>query len=93
MLTKQEVEHIAQLARLGLSEDEKEKFREQLSKILDYVNQLQEVNTKNIEPISQITGLENIERGDLMKQGDYKEKLLKLAPERENNHFKVKAVF
>lgn len=93
MLTKQEVEHIANLVRLGMSEQEKEKFREQLSEILDYVNQLQEVNVKNTEPISQITGLENIERNDLMKQEDYREKLLKLAPEQEDNHFKVKTVF
>jgi len=93
MLTKQEVEHIAQLTRLGLAEKEKEKFREQLSKILDYVAQLQEVDTKNIEPIAQITGLENIERKDVVEQEDYKERLLKLVPDRQDDYFKVKTVF
>ncbi len=93
MLSKQEVEHIAKLARLGISEEEKEKFREQLSKILDYVKQLQEVDVKNVEPVAQITELENVERKDIVKQENYKEDLLKLSPDKEDGYFKVKAVF
>lgn len=93
MLNKKEIEHIASLARLGLKEKEKDKFKEQLSRILDYVKQLQKVDTKGVEPIAQITGLENVEREDKVESGDFKEKLLKLSPDREGDHFKVKAVF
>lgn len=92
MLNKKEIEHIASLARLGLEEKEKDKFKEQLSQILDYVKQLQKVDTKGVEPIAQITGLENVEREDKVESGDFKEKLLKLAPDREGDHFKVNPV-
>ena len=93
MLDKQEVEHIANLSRLGLSEKEKQDFGQKMSKILDYVKQLQKVDTKKIEPIAQITNLENVEREDKVRQKDYKEKLLKLTPGRENDYFKVKTIF
>lgn len=63
-LTKQQVEHVAMLARLGLSEAEIEKFQTQLSGILDYVEQLNEVNTEGISPTAQVTGLTNVMRAD-----------------------------
>lgn len=63
-LTKDQVKHVAALARLGIEEKEVEKFQTQLSGILDYVEQLNEVNTDNIEPTAQVTGLKNIMRSD-----------------------------
>lgn len=94
MLTKAQVEQVARLARLGLTEKEKEKFRKELSGILDFVGQLQKAQTENTEPISQITGLTNIMREDKTKpqNQEQREKILNLAPAKRDKQFKVKAV-
>lgn len=64
MLTKKEVEHIALLAKLGLTEEEKGKFRKELSAILDYVNKLDEVDVSGVKPMAGGTDLTNITRND-----------------------------
>ncbi|OGY47401.1 MAG: hypothetical protein A3J65_00010 [Candidatus Buchananbacteria bacterium RIFCSPHIGHO2_02_FULL_45_11b] len=94
-LSKQEVKHIALLARLGLTAEEIEKFAGQLSSILDYVEQLKEVDTEGVLPTAQVTGLENVMADDAINQVGPKvrEELLKLAPEREDNLVKTKSVF
>lgn len=56
--------HVAKLAKLELTEKEIEKFQEQLSKVVDQISELSEVDTSNVEPTSQTTGLENVERVD-----------------------------
>ncbi|MFA6215924.1 MAG: Asp-tRNA(Asn)/Glu-tRNA(Gln) amidotransferase subunit GatC [Patescibacteria group bacterium] len=94
-LTKKEVEHIAILARLGLTEAEKDKFANQLSSILDYVEQLKEVDTEGVVPTAQVTGLENIMRPDVIEscRPETMKKLIELAPESEDNLIKTKSVF
>jgi len=94
-LSIEAVENIANLARLGLNQAEKKKFAEQLSSILDYVDQLKEVDTKNIKPTAQVTGLQNQLRDDEVKQIDKEKRdaLLSQAPEIENDLVKAKAVF
>ena len=94
-LTKQEVEHIAKLARLGISAEEKEKFTTQLSSILEYFEQLKEVDTEGVEPTAQVTGLENVYVQDTVNQigKEVRDKLLKQAPVTENDLIKSKAVF
>jgi len=94
-LTKQEVEHIAKLARLELADKEKEKFRTQLSEILDYVKKLQKVDLSKVEPTAQVTGLLNVTRQDLVEKGDNETmaRLVKMAPDKEDNLVKVKSVF
>ena len=94
-LTSQEVEKIANLARLGLSEAEKEKFAGQLSSILDYVETLQQVDTEGVEPTAQVTGLENVMRDDVIvaAESGVKADLLKQAPAVENGLVKTKSVF
>ena len=94
-LSKEEVEKIAILARLGLTEEEKEKFTAQLSSILDYVEQLKEINTEGVEPSAQVTGLENVMRDDVVKQctKEVRDKLIKQASHSEDNLIKTKAVF
>ncbi len=94
-LTSKEVAHIAQLARLGLTSAETEKFTQQLSSILDYVEQLKKINTDGVEPTAQVTGLENIYRTDTVDEvsAGVKEQLIKAAPDSENNLVKTKAVF
>lgn len=94
-LTKEEVEHIAKLARLGISEEEKEKFGEQLSSILEYIEQLKEVDTDNVPPTAQVTGLENVMAADAIEQCDEAtmKKLIESAPMHDDNFIKVRGVF
>lgn len=94
-LTIQEVEHIAKLARLKLTEQEKEKFAQQLSSILNYAKQLDEVDAINVEPTNQIIGLRNIFRQDEINEKEKleKEKLLQCAPDTEDGYIKVPSVF
>ena len=92
--TKEEIQHIADLARLDLSEAEFEKYGSQLSGVLDYIDQLQEVDTDDLEPTAQVTGLENVYRSDEIKVWADDERLaaLGLAPEFEDGQIKVKRV-
>lgn len=94
-LTHEQIEHIAHLARLALKKDEKEKFRDQLSTILDYFEKLAKVDTKDVPIISQITDLKNVVREDEVKGCDpeTREMLLENMPIRERDLLKVKAVF
>lgn len=95
MITKKEVEHIAKLARLGLSEAEKEKYSKELSKILDYMDKLNKADTKNVESTTQITGLTNVFRKDENPHEADVEKIKKMigqAPEREGNFIKTKPI-
>lgn len=76
MLTKEQVRHIAKLARIELKDDEVEKYSTQLSGILDYMNILNEVNTDGVEPTSQVTGLQNVSRPDTVSNVVMREELL-----------------
>ncbi|MDD5251654.1 MAG: Asp-tRNA(Asn)/Glu-tRNA(Gln) amidotransferase subunit GatC [Patescibacteria group bacterium] len=94
-LTKQQVEHIANLARLELSEEEKARFEKQLSGILDYVSQLSQVATEGVEPLSHVSPVVNAWRADevVACTADERERLLEAFPERDGDLLKVKAVF
>ncbi|MEA3449541.1 MAG: Asp-tRNA(Asn)/Glu-tRNA(Gln) amidotransferase subunit GatC [Patescibacteria group bacterium] len=93
-LEKKDIEHIANLARLELSEAELKKYGGQLSDVLSYVDQLQEVNTDDVEPTAQVTGLENVWQEDKIEIWDDAERknTLKQAPKIEKNQIKVKRV-
>jgi aspartyl-tRNA(Asn)/glutamyl-tRNA(Gln) amidotransferase subunit C len=91
-LSKEEVQHIALLARLGISNEEVEKFRLQLSDILENFEILKQVDTTDLPPTTQSTNLQNVLREDEAKACYSKEDILANAPQRDNNYFKVKAV-
>jgi len=92
-ITREEIEHIAWLARLDLTEKEKDKFAKQLGSILDYISQLKEVDTKNVEPTAQVSGLMNVWREDEIKEWDKEEVAAALdQANRENGQVKVKRV-
>lgn len=98
MLTEKEVEHIANLTRIKLTGKEKEKFKKELSSILDYVNKLNELDTKKTEPLYQTTGIVNAlrtdeHRKDFEMDENLNEKLIGQAPYSENRFIKVKSVF
>ena len=88
------INHIAKLARLGLGEDEKSKLESELSEILDFVEQLKEVETENIEPTAHATGMENVVRPDEARRTaeDERQEILGNAPQRKDNFIKVKSV-
>jgi len=92
-LTKPEVIHIAQLAQLVLTKKELVEFQKQLSAILKYVDQLNQLNTNGIEPTSQVTGLENVFRPDQPTPSLSQKEVLSGAKEKHHHFFKVKAVF
>ncbi len=91
-LTDEEVRHIALLARLGISDAEVEKFRNQLSSILENMDILQQVDTTGLEPTSQSVALENVYREDETRPSLPVTEVLSNAPGQEDNSFKVNAV-
>lgn len=94
-LTPEQVKHIADLARLELSTTEQERYAEQLSSILEYVDQLRSVDTTGVEPTAQVTGLENVLREDVVDEvsSEVKQELIAAAPATEQNLIKAKSVF
>ena len=90
-LSREDVLKLARLSRLNLSEDEVENLQIEITTILGYVEQLQEVDLEGIEPTYQVTGLVNITRADEVKDyGPTPAELLKNAPATEAGHIKVK---
>lgn len=86
------VKHVAKLANLPLSENEEKKFDKQLSEILTYVEQLNSVNTKDVEITSQITGLENVTRDDKSTPSLSQYEALSNTKSKHNGLFKVPKV-
>ncbi|MDD3149819.1 MAG: Asp-tRNA(Asn)/Glu-tRNA(Gln) amidotransferase subunit GatC [Candidatus Gastranaerophilales bacterium] len=89
MISKEQVEHVAKLARLALTEEEKEKFAKQFDDILEYFNQLNEVNTENVKPMAHAVPSSNVMREDVVVRDCTKEEILSNAPEEEDGFFKV----
>ena len=93
-LSKKQIQHIANLARLELTEKELKTYGSQLSDVLSYIDQLQEVDVADVEPTAQVTGLENIFRQDEVEEWDKGEvqAALEQAPESEEGQVKVKRI-
>ena len=91
-LTKEQIEHVAQLARLRFSEEERDRFQDQLANIIGYVDLLNEVDTAGVEPVTTVFPMENVFREDEVRsplpQGDF----LSLAPLFDHGHYKVPKV-
>jgi len=93
-LTEEEVKYIAKLSRLKLTDKEAEKYQDQLSSVLSYVEQLGEIDTKDTEPLANVTGLSNVYREDnIQESGITHEDLAKNAPEFKDGYFVVPGVF
>jgi len=94
MISKDDVKHIASLARLRLNEKEIEKFQKELGAILDYIEKLKEVDVSEVSPTTHPRLSENVMREDVVQKKDesFREKLLNLFPEREGNFLKIKKV-
>jgi aspartyl-tRNA(Asn)/glutamyl-tRNA(Gln) amidotransferase subunit C len=91
-LSREEVLHIALLARLGLTETELERFREQLSNILENFQILQQVDTTDVPPTAQSIPLQNVTKDDEVAPSLPADDVLANAPQRDGEFFRVKAV-
>ncbi len=91
-VTIQDVEHVAALARLSFSEDEKVKLTAQLNEILRYMEQLNTLDTGNVEPLSHVIELQNVFRQDVLRPSLPREEALKNAPAHTEEFFKVPKV-
>ncbi len=89
MITVEDVEHVAKLARLALSEEEKQLYAGQLARIIDYFDQLKSVDTTGVEPLAHALSIVNVMRDDQVAAPPGREVLLKNAPDQENGFFRV----
>ena len=89
MINKEEVKHVAKLARLELTDEEVNKYSQQLGSILEYVEQMNEVNTTGIEPMPHAIPVYNVMREDIVKYEQTKEELMANAPFEEDGFFRV----
>ena len=83
------IERVAELARLNLKPEEKKKLEKDMSAILAYVQKLNALDTKNVEPTSHVLNMENVFRADEVKPSDAAPKALEHAPQTEGPFFKV----
>jgi aspartyl-tRNA(Asn)/glutamyl-tRNA(Gln) amidotransferase subunit C len=88
-ITVREVEHVAVLARLEFNEEEKKKLAEQLGEILDYIDQLNELDTDDIKPTSHVIPVKNVVRADTVKPSLSRKEALANAPSNVDGLFEV----
>jgi len=86
---KKTVEHVAKLARLGLTDEEKERFAGQLSKIIEFAETINKLDTENVPPTSHAIPMKNVMREDKVHIFAHTNAILNIAPEKEDNMFKV----
>ena len=92
LLSDEQVRHIAMLARVGLTDEEVEVLRSQLSSILAHVNQLSELDTETIPPTAQVIALHNVMAPDEVMPSYGVDEMLANAPDREDDYFRVRSV-
>lgn len=91
-ITKETIEHVANLARLNLTEQEKEKLTIEMESIISYVDKLNELDTTNVNPSSHVLPLQNVFREDVTIKSYDRDKILSNAPSQEDGCFKVPKV-
>lgn len=101
MISKQEVKHIAKLARLGITEQEEEKFQKEISSILEYVGELDKIDTEGVKPLTGGLDIMSVFREDEAEEESHEEseermkqaqKLVAAAPDSKDGYVKVKAI-
>lgn len=93
VISDETIEYVGILAKLELSDDEKEKAKEDMGKMLDYIDKLNELDTSNVEPMSHVFPVNNVFREDVVTNGDDRENILKNAPEERDGAFVVPKTF
>lgn len=93
VISDETIEYVGILAKLELSDDEKEKAKEDMGKMLDYIDKLNELDTSGVEPMSHVFPVNNVFREDVVTNGDDRENILKNAPEERDGAFVVPKTF
>lgn len=91
-ITIKDVKHVAILSRLGLDDDELQKYEEELNDVLNFMEKLNELDTKGIEPTTHVLDIHNVFRSDLVEQSLDVEDVLANAPDRDEDCFKVPSI-
>ena len=93
IITDETIEYVGILAKLELSEDEREAAKKDMGRMLDYIDKLNELDTTGVEPMSHIFPVQNVSREDVVINGDESAKTLQNAPEEKDNMFVVPRTF
>ena len=93
IISDETIEYVGILAKLELSEEEKEQAKKDMGSMLDYIDKLNELDTAGIEPMSHVSKIQNVFREDVVTNGDESEKTLKNAPGEKDNMFMVPKTF
>ncbi len=93
IITDETIEYVGILAKLELSEDEREAAKKDMGRMLDYIDKLNELDTAGVEPMSHIFPVQNVFREDVVINGDESAKTLQNAPEEKDNMFVVPRTF
>ncbi|ASS88999.1 MAG: Asp-tRNA(Asn)/Glu-tRNA(Gln) amidotransferase subunit GatC [Bacillaceae bacterium] len=91
-ISKEQVKHVAHLARLAITEEEAEMFTNQLDAIITFAEQLNELDTENVQPTSHVLDMKNVMREDQPEPGLPREVALKNAPDQKDGQFRVPAI-
>lgn len=92
-ITDETIEYVAILAKLELSEQEREQAKKDMCRMLDYIDKLDELDTEGVEPMSHVFPVQNVFREDIIENSDTREQLLANAPEQKNGMFMVPKTF
>ena len=93
IISNETIEYVGILAKLELSEDEKEQAKKDMGRMLDYIDKLRELDTEDVEPMSHLFPVNNVFREDVVTNGDTREELLNNAPGEKNGMFMVPRTF
>lgn len=93
VISDETLEYVGILAKLSLSAEEKEQAKKDMGKMLDYIDQLNELDTTGVEPMSHVFPVENVFREDVVTNGDEREKILRNAPAQKDDMFVVPRTF
>lgn len=93
IISDETIEYVGILAKLELSEEEKEEAKKDMGRMLDYIDQLGELDTEGVEPMSHVFPVENVFREDVVTNGDTREAILKNAPREKDGMFVVPKTF
>lgn len=89
VITDETIEYVGILAKLELSEDEKEQAKKDMANMLDYIDMLNELDTNGVEPMSHVFPVHNVFREDVVVNGDTRDEILTNAPEKKDGSFMV----
>ncbi len=89
VISDETIEYVGILAKLELTDAEKEEAKKDMGRMLDYIDMLNELDTSGVEPMSHVFAMNNVFREDVVTNGDEREKILKNAPEQKDGSFKV----